>query len=360
MLLAVCIPFLPWAERNAWTTFDPRILDNKTPILQMQVSPDGKKLGIHPQGITRMLNIWDLDAKNFISIHSSHQKRPMVQAFSSDGKYFAVGQELQPGVDKKDFTNKVQVEIWDLLTGNKLELQRTAPLRGSIVNSVAFRPNTAEIACDTGLAKNAVEIWDIINGKIKNTLTIENVKIIGEIVFVTYNPDGKYLATADSLGKEIIIWEAETGAPVWKLVGGPEGILKGHIKGITYSPDGKYLASAFNKRRPGAKTQTEKGFIDIWDTTTGQLYKSLQWDSGSRIESISYSADGKYIAALLQLEDCVRIWDVANGKEIEVLRGPVIGSPVVGVAFTADGKYLLVASDRYIKLYDAQKIGKWF
>lgn len=125
---------------------------------------------------------------------------------------------------------------------------------------------------------------------------------------MAYSPDGESLAVESRRG-EIVLWDVTTSIPIQEFTSQDEIEI---FKDFAYSPDGKYLASAIDKKWPGSKTGSAKGFIDIWDTSTGTV-KTLQWDSDRRIKGLSYSHDGKYLA---------------------------------------------VASDKYIKLYDAQEIRK--
>jgi len=53
---------------------------------------------------------------------------------------------------------------------------------------------------------------------------------------------------------------------------------------------------------------------------------------------------------------------VQSGKVIDTFDGPeipsILGGGIQDVIFSPDGRYLAVASGKYIKLYDARKIGK--
>jgi WD40 repeat protein len=357
ILLAISLPFLPRAEQMAWIKIDSQLMDNQVEIRGMQFSPDGKKLGIINDGAFSTINLWDMETREFSVLQPLRKENVTSLALSSEGRYLAIGQAINMGNMNREILKKfVDVELFDVAAGDRVTLLRTEPFNFLLnttpaVIKVAFSPDNEHLACATGYDKIQIEVWDIPTHSL--TKTVDNKGGGATHYPMAYSPDGKYLAT-EALGWAIGVWDMATGIQVQKLTEGYEG----DMEGLDYSPDGKYIAVAFNKDWPGSKAGSSKGFIDIWDTTTGRLSKTLQWDSDKRIQGLSYSRDGKTIAAFIQAEDSVRIWDAASGRQIQTLLGPVIGSPVVGVAYSPDGKYLAVASEHYIKLYDAQKIGK--
>jgi glucose repression regulatory protein TUP1 len=75
---------------------------------------------------------------------------------------------------------------------------------------------------------------------------------------------------------------------------------------------------------------------------------SLNSDAG--VTSVAISPDGQLVAAG-SLDTVIRIWDVATGMLIELLRGH--RDSVYSVAFTPDGKGLVSGSlDKTLKYWD--------
>lgn len=60
----------------------------------------------------------------------------------------------------------------------------------------------------------------------------------GLVQGLAFSPDGKRLASGDGLGKGVILWDTETGQPVYKLAR-----PAGPINAVTFSPDGAVLYS---------------------------------------------------------------------------------------------------------------------
>ena len=348
--LAVLLIFLPWLEQTAWNKFDSRVLDNQIDIRSISFSPDSKKLGVINYGWEgAWIHIWDIESKQFIPLNV-FQYETSTLAFSPDGRFFAVGFGSSGFNERaKESRYAIKAEVWQTTFGQQLALRRTEPVAPPYdahvkVHWVAFSPDSGSLACASGVDKVSVELWDVHSGKLLKSFDTQSS---GWSEPLEFSPDGKYLATEYAHG-QIAIWDIAAAAPVRILTEGYFGFLEG----LSYSPDGKYLAAALNRSpRWGAN----QGFIDIWDIDAGKIDKTLQWERNPTVKGLSYSPSGKYIAAYQQMEDTVTVWDAASGKIVETLTGPVYGAPVVGAAYSPDGRYLAVASGQYIKLYRARE-----
>ena len=105
-----------------------------------------------------------------------------------------------------------------------------------------------------------------------------------------------------------------------------------NTKGIALSPDGRSLTYL-----------TDAGEVQIWNTSSGSLVKRLPQPLGLPV-SVKWSPDGRRIAA--GSTDAVRIWNVASGKVIRSF--PAAGD----VAFSRDGKILGTAGEGSAFLFD--------
>ena len=152
-------------------------------------------------------------------------------------------------------------------------------------------------------------------------------------LYTTYSPDGSKVALAFSNNKKIAIWEATSGKELIRLAGHDE-----NISGLVFSPNGRQLVTFAEY----------DSVIKIWDAITGMLIRSIPQ---SGISAIAYSPDGSRIAGS-GFGNNVKIWNTANGNEIQSLLGHT--ETVWSVNYSPDGKQIVTTSnDRTIKIWDA-------
>jgi WD40 repeat protein len=120
-----------------------------------------------------------------------------------------------------------------------------------------------------------------------------------------------------------------------------EKTLTGHSDSVlsaAYSPDSRYLAS-------GSIDNT----IKIWEVATGKELRTLTGHF-SGVYSVVYSPDGRYLASA-SADNTIKIWEVATGKELRTLTGH--SDSVWSVAYSPDGRYLASGNyDNTIKIWE--------
>jgi WD40 repeat protein len=144
---------------------------------------------------------------------------------------------------------------------------------------------------------------------------------------VTFSPDGRTLASME--GDAVRLWDVATGALKTTI---PTGDHRG--ANVAFSPDGATVAAACRRRA-----------LAVWDTATGvergsPVYAVHVLDNAS----VAYSPDGRQL--VVSDSRAVRLYDVASGAVTAVLEKGVMGGGAASapVAFSPDGRFVATAA----------------
>jgi WD40 repeat protein len=158
---------------------------------------------------------------------------------------------------------------------------------------------------------------------------------------VVFSSEGRWIASGGS--KSIKIWDTATGRRLRMLPGAVDA-----TQTMALSPDGRCLAFGNGDRT-----------IRLWDTA-GWTERRPLGPHGTPVLGLAFRADGAQLAAACGLmgwtgsEGEVKIWDVASGQKVHSLRGHVGGA--FTVAFSPDGRRLASGGvyDALVKVWDVQ------
>jgi WD40 repeat protein len=178
---------------------------------------------------------------------------------------------------------------------------------------------------------------------------------------VAFSPDGRFLLTVRTTPftrQKVRVWEVAGG----RLVG-PARIIEGHdLEGAYLSPDGCRVVTLCSHDKAA---DTEEDGVVLWDSTTGSKVATLSKESGTSVLGLAVSPDGRRLAVLF--ERAVALWDTDAGQPQDTiqLRGAAARSdfnsrlaqrfndsrlPAGGVAFSPDGRKLLLAAGEMVYL----------
>jgi len=148
----------------------------------------------------------------------------------------------------------------------------------------------------------------------------------GSVLEIALSPDGKLVATTPDR-YAVNIWQTKTGFIRRTIF----TAFTNAISQITFSPDGRSIAAG-----------GYDGFVRIWDVETGMLLRAM--NTGSVIQSLAYSPDGTLLAAGGGYQNTdIQLWDTASGVLLRKLEGHP--AAVVSLAFSPDNQ--LLASGSY-------------
>jgi WD40 repeat protein/tRNA A-37 threonylcarbamoyl transferase component Bud32 len=171
---------------------------------------------------------------------------------------------------------------------------------------------------------------------------------------IAYSPDGRWLASAaGEFGKpgEVKVWDVATSEELLCLRGLPDLACC-----VAFSPDGRRLAAASG----GFRTPGE---IRVWDSADGHLLKVISGHSAP-IRGLAFHPDGRRIVSAsggfslqgMPLPGDVRVWDVAEGRELLRIEGRAATrweAAVNCVTFSPDGLRVAFADGQTIRVCDA-------
>jgi WD40 repeat protein len=190
------------------------------------------------------------------------------------------------------------------------------------ISDIMFSPNGLNMATTFASSletQNSLEIWSTSGWQIMDSVST------GTALQVAYAPGGNLLAVSPDR-YAVRIWNIEE--EIWQYTLFTS--FTGAVTQIVFSPDGGVLASGHYD-----------GFIRIWDMRTGTEILSIP--TGSVVESLAFSSDGRLLASGGSFEDTlVRLWDAGNGELLRELAGHRVG--VVQLLFSPDSQFLVSAS----------------
>ncbi|MDR1289596.1 MAG: WD40 repeat domain-containing protein [Planctomycetaceae bacterium] len=359
LLIVLVLGNLSYAEEQSVFPFDvssPEILRNE---IQLVTATDSNTVDTKPvtEASTEALEIVKLYE------HTKNKNRvPVISCLDIDrtGKLLAVG-----GDDHK-------VRFWDV---EKRRFVMQVHDHLDWVRDIAFNFDHSKIV--TIAHDGQIQIWNVQNG---NLIMSVKEKVYG-LQSVAFNVDGTKIAVC-GFDKFVRIYDANNGNLIAKLetnetgnrsvifstngsqlaVAGRSGIVRiwsmadlskyNDIKGsrrrinaMTFSPDGSKLAVG-----------GDGPFITILNPQTGTRIKRLPEHAGKTF-SLVFCNDN--VIASGESDNAIRIWDIAQGKQITTLVGHT--GTVVTMVFDAE-KQLLISggfdtSIRFWNIADKNGVG---
>jgi WD40 repeat protein/serine/threonine protein kinase len=329
---------------------------HKGPVMMLAASADGRMLASASHDNT--VKCWETGTWRLIH-NFKHPSRVANVAFNKDSTL--LGSTCVDGV----------VRVWDTRTGGKIELRG----HNGFARGIAFSP-TGKMLVSTGI-DHTIRFWDPLSGKpIRDPITMaaaphgvafspdgEKLAVASndhtvnlwnlhtwqyqllhghtdEVSTVSFSPGGAHLVSASG-DNTIRTWDVKSGLPLL--------VLRGHqgirVESATFSPDGRLIASA------GENT------IKLWDSMSDQAFMTLightayttpGWEDATPITEVAYSPNGRRLASSSE-DGTIRIWRPDSGETEQVLKAQ---SPVRAIAFGNDDWLASGSDDQVVRIWD--------
>jgi WD40 repeat protein len=198
-----------------------------------------------------------------------------------------------------------------------------------MISCLAFSPDGKTLA--SAAWDGTVRLWEVETGKELGTFNYEDVRMV-----VAFSPDGKTLAVGGGTFRPLKLWDLATQKVRTQLETG------GYVEDLAFSPDGNTLAAGVENGRVST--------VKLWDVAGEKERAVLKEHNMEGLKAfasaLAFRPDGKTLATC-ELDNSVRLWDVATAQELAALPHPrLVGS----VAFSPDGKTLAALQFRAPKV----------
>lgn len=214
--------------------------------------------------------------------------------------------------------------VWDLA---KEEPKKEFSFHDSQFFSLAFSPDGKYLA--GGSREKLVVIYDVINTEFK-----AHSPELSDTVLSLAWLDKKTVASGSCKQFDARGWCAGGEIWLWKIGDKLEEVRhwdahQEYINTMAVNPTRKYLASAGSDRE-----------IMVWDPNTGNLLKALPGHE-QRVNVLVFSQTNPDLLVSASLDGTVRLWDVAQGKELNLLYETP--GEIYGMTLSPDGKIIAAA-----------------
>jgi WD40 repeat protein len=296
-------------------------LIHNSSIKQAEFSPDSEYL-VTASG--KKLRIWKTDLMKEVTSVINSENDITSLAFSSNGKYLAVGFQ----VDETNETPKISAKI--------LDVQKNYQVCASVYTrqSVADFSFSLDEKQFTTIEDEGIKVWNVIGENQKQPVSSkENVGINVSKGGFTLN--NKYLFAVSS--------DEGTWMNIWKNDKEQKNYFRQftQLRDFEFSPKGRFLVAA--------KVDTDTGYksADLIELADEDLKVTKQFPYRSMFRKSAFSQDDNYLA-LSTDKKITQIYETFTGRLIGFIKHE---KPVAILAFAPDKKHIVASEENTIKIW---------
>jgi WD40 repeat protein len=353
--LAVCLLILfgpPLASGQELVEFK----GHEEVVYDAKFLPDGKSLVT--ASFDQTLKLWNVGSQTVLRTMEGHTGIVLTVAVSPDGRQIASG------------SSDRSIRLWDVPNSDPVSTTR---VHENPVTAMATSKNGALTA--TGDSKGTVRIWTTGNDAasaesagLTPPKPTQEVSIGRPISRLAWRNDNQKLAVACTDGSVVIVSLSPNSDPV----DGQLGAHDGEVTGVVFSPNNQVMltcgADGYVRRWPTTIPSTlefdglpkaatslaihpsgslivivgEDGSAKILKRADGSVVHTLEGHSGT-VNGVAFNRAGSQLATICA-DNIVRVFDVSSGKVLH--ETTPAKSPLTSVMFSADGKDIIVGSER--------------
>jgi len=279
-----------------------RLLGHSSPVLAVDVSPDGQLIATG--GGDQTAKLWQRDGT---LLHTLQHTISSVYAlrFTPDSQRLV--------------TSSVDGNIY--LWSREGKLLKTFQGHKAAIWAIAVSPDGERIA--SASEDSTIRLWSA-DGKLLKTLSGHQGAVWG----VAFSPDGNLLASSST----------DNTVKVWTLDGELVNTLEGH-SGIVWDVKFALLADNSGVKRPAMISASADNTVKLWQPD-GTLLRTLSGHS-SEVFEVAISTAGDLIASA-SADQTINLWK-PDGTLLKVLKGHQSG--IRGLAFIPNSQMVVSASD---------------
>jgi WD40 repeat protein len=203
---------------------------------------------------------------------------------------------------------------------------------GSQIHTLSFSADGTRLL--SAGHNSIVRLWDATSGKLVRAFGPHE----GRVTSAVLTRDGKILYSIDT-DRKIHRWDVASG----KLLGQWKGTSDQFhtTPSVAVSPDGKTIACG-----------GERNAIHLWDPNGKEIRLLAGLERGA--QAMSFSPDGRILAAKIDGRNGCILWDTASGKRVRYYDTRFADES--GILFTPDGQRLVFFDRDNVMVYDVFSI----